>query len=792
MLIFSSLCNIKDAVTFQHVTESIIDQIESDFSRILSEWKLSGKLELINIEGYFDEVFYDLSNPNSFKFLIGDRLLIIGLANYVRKIVHSDPIGGFKYFSPQANITSNTKASIANECDLTSDVQGDLHAQYFLNKLVSTTNQNMIREKGGYRYDKELQSIAMVLRMLSGPLAYDTLQKNLSCALPALPSVNRYIHKTNCRVNEGVMRCEELLQYLEERNVEKVVALSEDATRIVGRVQYDPFTNQIMGFTLPINENNGLPIPFSFPSRNVHEMIDHFQRGNTVSPLVNVIMAKPVGRENVPAFCLLLYGTDNKYSAEDVSTRWQCIINNLERRGISVVSFASDSDPRFNTAMKILSKLGQKSQIYPSVTWFSCDYPTTDFKRISTNFFQDMPHIATKLRSFFLRSRKSSCKFSFGKYFIEQSHLKKMIVWFSKDVHNLTPMVLNPIDKQNYDSAMRICSEKVTSLLRHTLNGSQGTIKFLEIMKFIVDSFVDENLTPLQRIHKIWYSIFIIRMWREFVNSNKNLRLKTNFLTQNCYTCIELNAHNLVICMIQLKNLNLPHLFLPTLFNSQHCESLFRQVRSISSTFSTITNCSIKEFTQRISKIQLQSDLMSRIGSNFRFPRIDRSNEAEKLKIYELPTLIEIYNEIEKCKQEAISDAITLGLIKKNKQKTFDFSCKINLYQRKCKAKRTNNRSTLFHIKQSTHRVLQLNKINLKNHAHKFIDKEVNEESRFVEVYINPETNERHIYKKTAFCWLLRGDIERVSSDRLERVKIGTKAKKNKNKSTKQLMINKQ
>lgn len=119
------------------------------------------------------------------------------------------------------------------------------------------------------------------------------------------------------------------------------------------------------------------------------------------------------------------------------------------------------------------------------------------------------------------------------------------------------------------------------------------------------------------------------------------------------------------MCMIQLKNLNLPHLFLPTIFNSQHCESIFRQIRSISSTLSTVTNCSMKGFTEQISKIQLLSDVMSRIGSNFIFPRIDRFNKAEKLKVYDLPTLSEIYNEIEKCKQEATRDAISLGLIKK-------------------------------------------------------------------------------------------------------------------------------
>lgn len=682
-------------------------------------------------------------------------------------IVDSGESGGIQYFM-QLNINSNAEIQSVKVCSTSVD-ENEFRMPYFLKKLMSTANQNIIREKEGYRYDKDLQSFAMVFRMLSGPLAYDTLQKNLSCALPALSSVNRYIHKSNCRVNEGVLRCEEFLQYLEERGLEKAVALSEDATRIVDRVEYDGYTNQIVGFALPMNTNNSLPIPFSFPVRNIHEMIGHFERKNTVSSLVNVVMAKPISTKYAPAFCLLLYGTDNKYSGEDVSIRWQCIIDRLENIGISVVSFSSDSDPRYNTAMKILSKLGQTSEKYPNINWFSCGDPTNDAGKISTSFIQDT-----------LNSPK---RFPFGKYFIKQSHVKKMIELYSKDVHNLTPMVLDPIDKQNFDSAMRICNVKVTNLLHRTLGGSQGTIKFLEIMRFIVDSFMDVTLTPLQRIHKMWYAVFIIRMWREFINSNKNWRLKTNFITVNCYTCIELNAHSLVMCMIQLENLDLPHLFLPTIFNSQHCESIFRQIRSISSTLSTVTNCSMKGFTERISKIQLQSDVMSRIGSNFSFPRIDRFNKVEKFSVYDLPTLSEIYNEIEKCKQEATRDAIRLGLIKKNKQKTFDFGCKVNAYQKPRVAfrrKSKNTQSITFRIKQYYHRVLQLDKINLKDHAHKFNDTEVPAESKFVEVFNNPETKERKIYKKSAFCWLLLGDIQRVSSDRLERVKIGGKAKTNK------------
>lgn len=79
----------------------------------------------------------------------------------------------------------------------------------------------------------------------------------LTLSLPSLPSTNRYIQTTNCRINEGVLRANELYTYLTERNLPLVVCLSEDATKIVDRTQYDSATNQIIDFVPPIsNEIN--------------------------------------------------------------------------------------------------------------------------------------------------------------------------------------------------------------------------------------------------------------------------------------------------------------------------------------------------------------------------------------------------------------------------------------------------------------------------------------------------------------------------------------------------------
>lgn len=113
--------------------------------------------------------------------------------------------------------------------------------------------------------------------------------------------------------------------------------------------------------------------------------------------------------------------------------------------------------------------------------------------------------------------------------------------------------------------------------------------------------------------------------------------------------------------MVQLKNANKNHLFQPHQYGSQQCESMFRQIRSFTSTYSTVANCSVKEILERISKIQLQNDIISKNGSNFKFPRIGKSNIAEDC--VELPSVKDIQNEIKKSKKDAIIDAMRVGLL---------------------------------------------------------------------------------------------------------------------------------
>lgn len=112
-----------------------------------------------------------------------------------------------------------------------------------------------------------------------------------------------------------------------------------------------------------------------------------------------------------------------------------------------------------------------------------------------------------KLRNFLLRTLYDKRLVPFGNGFIRIEHLYELLNMFTKDKHQLTPSTLNPVDRQNFRSALRICHKRVSDLLRDNIKESESTNQYLLIMRDIIDSFMDHDLTPLQRIRKIWYSV---------------------------------------------------------------------------------------------------------------------------------------------------------------------------------------------------------------------------------------------------------------------------------------------
>lgn len=222
-------------------------------------------------------------------------------------------------------------------------------------------------------------------------------------------STVRRIERNEQRVVEGELRCEELATYLERLGTNKIVWISEDATAIVEKVNYDAKTNQIVGLVLPLNKN-GCPIKLAFEANTAQEIKEHMKKQK--STIVYLVLAQPLN-ESLPSFILQMFGSSNSFTAEDVRNRWNFTQSELAKHGIKVAGFSSDGDPRLLSAM--CYKHSQMSA-------------NSDF---STAFVQDLIHIATKLRN---RLLKPNTVLQMGNEKVSVKHLIDLIKRCSKEI----------------------------------------------------------------------------------------------------------------------------------------------------------------------------------------------------------------------------------------------------------------------------------------------------------------------------------------------------------------------
>lgn len=456
--------------------------------------------------------------------------------------------------------------------------------------FVNSAERNGVRKKQGYRHDEITKIFAAFLKMMSGLLAYETLHANFPLSLPSVSTVNRFIADNGPQIIEGVMRDEELLHYLKTRNLPLAVSLSEDATRITGKISYDPSTNQSIGFALPL-DSNGMPIQLSFPARNANEIQKHFLNpSNFISSTAYFQMAQPFDR-NCPPFCLMAFLTDSKFTSLSILRRWRFQASKLKEKGIKTENIATDGDARPLKVIKCFSRIGQTDLSYFNCEWYSCGV------KVKTTMTQDTTHIITKTRN---RLLTYSRIYPIGTKIISSTHLKYLIDHVSKDKHLLVRSDIDCKDRQNFLSAEKLCAKKVIKCLTEHVPGSEGTVLYLKAMNSVLSAYLNEDIESSERIFLMWYAVFFFRGWRSWLVKSKKTKktktgrpksfynLKDNFINSNCYTCIELNAHTLVKKVLLdddtddtdsdcnseniLRNVS----FIPNLYGSQTCESTFR------------------------------------------------------------------------------------------------------------------------------------------------------------------------------------------------------------------------
>lgn len=138
----------------------------------------------------------------------------------------------------------------------------------------------------------------------------------------------RCINDNKSSIVEGKLRCQQLSEYLNQRNAGADVWLCEDGSGIIPKILYDATTNQLIGMSLPIDEETGCPKRYASTASDAAEIEQFLQHKK--STMVYIVVAVPL-KEGVPPFILQMYGTDNTFNSESVVRRWNFTVAELKR-----------------------------------------------------------------------------------------------------------------------------------------------------------------------------------------------------------------------------------------------------------------------------------------------------------------------------------------------------------------------------------------------------------------------------------------------------------------------------
>ena len=140
--------------------------------------------------------------------------------------------------------------------DTSSEPCSNVSFTSILREMIYNAEKNCGQYRTHRRHPIILKKFATALLLLAGPLAYEFIHHNMREVLPCVRSIQAVIHLEYKTIHEGTFRFDELREHLDQYGAPRIVSVGEDATRVVGKIEYDSETDRCVGFVLPLNENS--------------------------------------------------------------------------------------------------------------------------------------------------------------------------------------------------------------------------------------------------------------------------------------------------------------------------------------------------------------------------------------------------------------------------------------------------------------------------------------------------------------------------------------------------------
>lgn len=235
--------------------------------------------------------------------------------------------------------------------DLIYCLESNLLTNFSIDFLSNWMSNIASTSKNSFRYSQSIKDFAASLYILGGPTLYEFLRLNIPASVPNLTSVRSMLSSSKHQFIEGEFQYSRFQELVHPFGC-KYAFCGEDSTAVIPKVNYDSRSNSFVGFTLPLK--NGFPC-CQFYSTDSLDELESWHNQMEKSSLLNIHVIQALSSRNqitLSPFLLAAYGTDNRYKAYDVLSRWSRIFDVLMAQNIRILGFSTDGDPKNLRAMR--------------------------------------------------------------------------------------------------------------------------------------------------------------------------------------------------------------------------------------------------------------------------------------------------------------------------------------------------------------------------------------------------------------------------------------------------------
>ena len=362
--------------------------------------------------------------------------------------------------------------------------EGKLESKHVLCSLLESISRNLNVEKHGKRYTAPMQSFFEVILLWGGPWLANFV--SLHIFGPEIHTLFRWRKNKCVSLDAGLTEhnfqtVQKIYQeVVDQKNLGKVpVLIAEDETASTAQVAYSEDKDVLVGFCGPKATDTEqhicrdlYNIPVGDGEEGYTNISTAFQ-DNKIGSLGRAVIINPL-HPDLPKIPILIHPTCNKLNAAFVKHQWKEIDRlfklYLEDTVGPLVGQSSDGDTRWrNLMMETATSNSEMYQPIPHEEGFiyTCNkHEKADGTySISDLFDQDYVHNHKKLVNHLFHSSK---QLTIGRYHVNSNHLTLLHQLFRFDGHGLQAEDLTRSDRQNWQSAERICFLKVQDCLLKT------------------------------------------------------------------------------------------------------------------------------------------------------------------------------------------------------------------------------------------------------------------------------------------------------------------------------------